>query len=220
MISLATKRCVLYGVLHLLVTPLFLREKMVAKSCCFIGHRQIEITDELVDRLNLLVENLIKKGVKRFIFGSRSEFDSLCHSIVTKLKIKYPEIIRVVYNTKSEAAVYETERSRFEKSYSRILNKCVSLAGYEEIHKPDVMYKSGRASYLIRNRIMIDESDYCIFYYDKTYTVREQGSVRLPKNRINNSSGTLSAYNYAKRKEKNIFNVADPTIQIRAEREL
>ena len=63
------------------------------KSCCFIGHREIEINDELIARLTAELESLIQSGVSRFLFGSRSDFDSLCHSVVTELKKKFPQIV-------------------------------------------------------------------------------------------------------------------------------
>ena len=51
---------------------------MKSKTVCFIGHRKISL-DETV------------------LFGSRSEFDDMCHEIVTDLKEKYPFIERYSY---------------------------------------------------------------------------------------------------------------------------
>ena len=57
-----------------------------AHCCCFFGHRKITKTEELRDKLYAVVENLIKDyEVYTFLFGSKSEFDDLCFSIVTKL---------------------------------------------------------------------------------------------------------------------------------------
>ena len=61
--------------------------------CCFIGHRKIERTKELEDRVFNLVEDLIQNSnVDTFLFGSRSEFNDLCYEIVSFLKEKYPNI--------------------------------------------------------------------------------------------------------------------------------
>lgn len=58
-------------------------------TCCFFGHRKIEVTDELVSRMNEVVKNLIvEKKVDTFLFGSKSQFDKLCLQVVTGLKNK------------------------------------------------------------------------------------------------------------------------------------
>ena len=67
---------------------------MDGKVCCFIGHRKIEKSVELTQRVEETIRDLIKnKGVRTFLFGSRSEFDDLCHSIVTDLQKNNPQII-------------------------------------------------------------------------------------------------------------------------------
>ena len=65
-------------------------------TCCFFGHRMIEVTDELVNRLEKVVDDLIvEKKVDTFLFGSKSQFDKLCLQVVTELKKKYPHIRRI-----------------------------------------------------------------------------------------------------------------------------
>ena len=60
------------------------------KACCFFGHRKIDETPELIERLSAEIEVLItEKDVNIFYFGSKSEFDVLCHKTVTDLKEKY-----------------------------------------------------------------------------------------------------------------------------------
>ena len=60
------------------------------KVCSFFGHRKIEITKELKQKVKEVIEDLIvNHNVLTFLFGSRSEFDSLCHEVVTKLKEKF-----------------------------------------------------------------------------------------------------------------------------------
>lgn len=55
--------------------------------CCFFGHRKIKETNELKKAVYDAVEDLITThGVDIFLFGSKSRFDDLCHSIVTELK--------------------------------------------------------------------------------------------------------------------------------------
>ena len=65
------------------------------KTCCFFGHRKIDETEELKNKLSEIIENLIvNENVDTFLFGSKSQFDDLCHKIVTELKEKYPHIRR------------------------------------------------------------------------------------------------------------------------------
>ena len=65
-------------------------------TCCFFGHRKITETDELKSNLYSEIEKLIiNEKVNTFLFGSKSQFDDLCHTIVTELKEKYPYIKRV-----------------------------------------------------------------------------------------------------------------------------
>ena len=66
----------------------------MSKVCCFIGHRKIDLIKELEEKTKNVVEDLIiNKEVATFLFGSKSEFDSLCYKIVTDLKDKYPYIL-------------------------------------------------------------------------------------------------------------------------------
>lgn len=91
---------------------------MDGKRCCFLGHRTIDRTYELEEKLSLIIEELIAvNNVKYFIFGSRSEFDALCHSIVTQLRKKYPFIIRIVYNTRNKNPILEKDRVEEEKRF-------------------------------------------------------------------------------------------------------
>ena len=53
------------------------------KACCFFGHRKIDKTPELIDRLTKEIEVLItEKDVGIFYFGSKSQFDDLCHILL------------------------------------------------------------------------------------------------------------------------------------------
>ena len=55
-------------------------------SCCFFGHRKIDKTPELIERLTKAIEVLITENeVDVFYFGSKSEFDDLCHKVATEL---------------------------------------------------------------------------------------------------------------------------------------
>ncbi len=65
-------------------------------TCCFFGHRKISDTASLRTKICETVERLIvAENIDTFLFGSKSQFDSLCHELVTKIKEKYPHIKRV-----------------------------------------------------------------------------------------------------------------------------
>ena len=162
--------------------------------CCFFGHRKITKTEELRDKLYAVVENLIKDyEVYTFLFGSNSEFDDLCFSIVTKLKEKYPHIQRIYV------------RSAFadiDDSYTNYL-----LEMYEGTYFPEKIRKSGKASYVERNREMIDKSKFCVVYYDENYLPPRRRNSRRDLIDYQPKSGTKLAYDYAVKKELTIINV-------------
>ena len=55
-------------------------------KACFIGHQKIEKTEALRASLKERVIALIHKGVRIFLFGSKSEFNDLSWEVVTELK--------------------------------------------------------------------------------------------------------------------------------------
>lgn len=152
-------------------------------SCCFFGHRKIVITECLVESLQNEIEKLIKeKKIKTFLFGSRSEFDDLCHKVVSELKEKYSDIVRIYVR-----AEYPYINEEYRKNI---------MKRYEETYYPEKIKSAGKASYIERNYEMIDKSEYCIFYYDEKYV-----PIKGKK------SGTKIAYEYAKKKGKKIKNL-------------
>ena len=163
------------------------------KACCFFGHRKIDKTPELIDRLTKEIEVLItEKDVGIFYFGSKSQFDDLCHKVVTKLKEKYPHIKRVYVRS-----AFQHIPDWYEDSL---------LQNYEDTFFPEHIEKAGRASYVERNQEMINKSDFCVVYYDENYAPPRRNSRRdltdyQPK------SGTRLAYDYAVKKGKEIINV-------------
>lgn len=174
------------------------------KSCSFLGHRKINATEKLKEQVKEIAENLIVAyGVRTFLFGSRSEFNSLCHSVVSGLKEKYPYIKRIVYTCKSETCVLEEERKKWETIFYNLKKEKIFLLGYEEEIEHKTKQTAGKASYIERNQAMIDDSDYCVFYFDKNYQVTYGKEER----NYNIKSGTAIAYKYAVRKQKRIINL-------------
>ena len=157
---------------------------------CFIGHRNIEKTDELISLLRDTIVTLIDKGVTTFLFGSKSEFDNLSWKIVTELKKNYPLIKRVYVR-----ASYQF----IDKSYEEYI-----LQSYEETYFPPKLENAGKFSYVERNYEMIDNSTYCVFYYNEDYIPPQNRNTLLPSS---NNSGTKIAYEYATKKKKIIINL-------------
>lgn len=182
---------------------------MDGKTCSFIGHRKIDETEDLKSRLQNLIEGLILDGFDTFSFGSKSDFNTLCHGVVTNLRKKYPRIKRVVYPVKSEGVILEKDKERLEKIYFNVVKKEIDFLAYEEGELNDKLLKSGKASYVERNRLMIDESDFCVFYYDQSYRPERKLYSKKSVNGLYTSqnSGTALAYSYAVSKNKPLINV-------------
>ena len=153
---------------------------MITKTCCFIGHREIEETEELKRLLYETIENLItNEKVDTFLFGSKSNFNSLCYTCVTDLKEKYPFVRRIFVR-----AEYPVINDDFLKYLHQF---------YEGTYYPSSVMGARKVSYVKRNYEMIDKSDFCVFYYNER---------KFPQKR---NSGTKIALDYAKRKAKNNF---------------
>ena len=164
------------------------------KACCFFGHRKIDETPELIERLIREIEILIaEKEVSIFYFGSKSEFDDLCHKTVTELKEKYSHIKRVYVRS-----AFQHIPDWYEDSL---------LKHYEDTYFPEHMENAGRASYVERNQEMINKSDFCVVYYDVNYAPSRRKSSRRDLTDYQPKSGTAVAYEYAMRKKRKIINI-------------
>lgn len=161
---------------------------------CFIGHRNIQKSEEVTTLLKQTVANLIKTGATTFLFGSMSEFDSLSWKVVTELKEIYPFIKRVYVRS-----AYQY----IDKSYEAYL-----LKSYEETYFPIKLKNAGRYSYVERNCEMIDSSVCCVFYYNEKYVAQStRQSARNALFSTIRNSGTKIAYDYAVKKNKIIINL-------------
>lgn len=130
---------------------------MVGNTCCFLGHRTINETEELKERLCEAIERLIVyEKIDTFLFGSKSRFNDLCYELVTKTKEKYPHIKRIYVRA---------EYPYIDDSYKTYL-----LQSYEDTYYPDKMIGAGKASYVERNCEMIRNSRFCVIYYDQVLT--------------------------------------------------
>ena len=155
---------------------------MKENTCCFFGHRTINETDELRTKITEAVERLItEEKVDTFLFGSKSRFNDLCLELVTELKEKYPHVKRIY--VRAEFPVINEE-------YKDYL-----LKSYDDTYFPEKIIGSGSVAYVERNYEMINQSKYCIVYYD------EQNAPTTRK------SGTKIALDYALKKGREVINL-------------
>ncbi len=161
-------------------------------TCCFIGHRNFEMSVNQKQQLTDVICELIADGVDTFLFGSRSKFDDECHKIVTDLMKDSTNVKRVYVR-----AEYKYISETYEKGL---------LARFESTIYPDEICNSGKSVYVERNQYMIDKSDVCIFAYDENYTtpLKQRSKYLSVKT---GKSGTAIAYKYAVQKNKRIVNV-------------
>ncbi len=167
---------------------------MQDNTCCFFGHRKIDDTAELRNKICEAVEMLIvKENIDTFLFGSKSQFNSLCHKLVTEIKTRYPHIKRVFVRA---------EYPVIDDGYRDYL-----LKDYEDTYYPKCIINSGKAVYIERNCEIIDRSRICIVYYNPDYQPpqRKEGNNMLKSH--TKKSGTKIAYDYAVRKNKSIINI-------------
>ena len=166
------------------------------KAVCFIGHRKIEDTIELRTALANTLENLIENhGIENFLFGDKSEFNSLCYDMVSEMQKEYPYIRRIKYR-KDTPVIDEYSKPLFTK-------------GYEDSICPEGVEKAGKASYIKRNQAMIDASEICIFYNKEDYLPEKRKISKAAVNTYQPKSGTKIAYDYAMKQGKEIVNLCN-----------
>ena len=175
---------------------------MVEKVCSFFGHRKIMDSEVLRQRIQNEIVNLIENyGVNVFLFGNRSDFDSLCRAIVTELKEKYPHIQRRAYTCRSETCTLEKERAYWEEIYSYFEKRPVTLLGVEEEVKHKNKYAAGKGQYVERNQAMINDSDFCLFYYNLYYQPLRRKYSKRSVGDYQPKSGTQLAFDYANQRK-------------------
>lgn len=161
----------------------------------FIGHRKIQNSELLTEQIKRTVLNLIdEKQVDTFLFGSKSDFNSLCLEVVTELQKERPQIRRIYVRA---------EYPYISKDYEDYL-----LESYDATYIPENVINAGKAAYVERNYHMIDKADLCIFYYDENYKPPLKPATRGRITRDQPKSGTKVAYEYAIRQQKEIINLS------------
>jgi len=128
------------------------------KKCCFTGHRKLKITQDLKDKLNNTLENLINQGVTDFYAGGALGWDMLCEQTVIELRRKYSHIRLHLILPCSEEEQTKNWNQSDKKQYDEILEKA-----------DNIEYVSGnyfRGCMKERNARLVELSDCCICYYN------------------------------------------------------
>lgn len=177
-------------------------------SCCFIGHRKISINENLEKKLYAIIEDLIlNKNITTFLFGSKSEFDYLCYYIVSNLQNKYKNIERIAYLCNYESTCTKVEKIRLEQISQNITNQKLSFRDFEKTRKSNKVLKAGKWAYIQRNQDMINDSDFCIFYYNINYIPKEKKYSKSNQTYYQPKSGTKLSYDFALKQNKKVINV-------------
>jgi len=145
---------------------------MKEKNCCFTGHRIIkkDEIDLVKSKLKDTIIKLINNNVTVFICGGALGFDTIAALEILEQKKVYKNIQLIMALPCKEQDKYWKEREQI--IYRNILQKADKIIYVSDKYLEDCMLK--------RNRYMVDNSNFCIYY--------------LRKKR----SGTAYTVNYAK----------------------
>ena len=138
-------------------------------SCCFTGHRDIDVTkvSAIKEKLNTVISQLIKQGYTDFYDGGALGFDMLAAEAVLELKKIYPHIrLHIIVPCANQS-------SRWSKENVWRYEAIISLADEVKILSP--FYFDGCMQ--VRNRYMVDNSSVCIAYLERT-TGGSAGTVK------------------------------------------
>lgn len=153
----------------------------IENVCCFTGHRTVgENFDE--KKFDSILRKLIEKGVDTFICGGALGFDTIAAKKVLELKKELPQIKLHIY------APCKNQANRWSFMQKMTYNKIIDKADYVDM--PDMPYFEGCMK--IRNFKMVDNSSYCVAYYDGTFI-----------------SGTGQTVRYAKKKGIEVINILE-----------
>ena len=148
----------------------------------FLGHSSLYDVGNLPERVRKsILENTKQHESTTFYCGGYGTFDELCVRICRSLKAEYPAW-QTVFVTP-----YITESQQNKLKY--LTNSTL----YDSTLYPPLETVPPRFAILARNRWMVDQADLIIAYVDHPY------------------GGAYKALEYAKKKQKNIINLAEQT---------
>ena len=152
-------------------------ENMIKIGTLF-GHRDSYLRKEEIENLkNVLIECIEKRNISIFYLGGRGSFDSICQHILKELKVIYPHIKLILIFAYYKPNLSIEDRHYIEYNFDGTI--------YPPIEN---VFKKWAISH--RNRWMIDNADFIIFYVNER-----------------NHGGARSALHYAKAHNKEFINL-------------
>lgn len=127
---------------------------IIPEACFFTGHRVIEETDALSEKLKDAITAMIENGVSIFICGGALGFDTLAAEAVLKLKEKYEITLCLYLPCDDQTDGWEID-DIFR--YNMILSSSDEVFYVSHGTKSPALMKK-------RNRAMVEAADYCICY--------------------------------------------------------
>ncbi len=149
----------------------------IERTCSFTGHRILS-KDFNINKLEEVINNILKKGYKTFLVGMAMGFDLKCFEILMSKKEEYNLDIIACIPCKEQSKYYNNKDKEIYEEYLKKADKIVCFSDE---------YVDGCMQ--IRNRYMVDNSSVLISH------------LRYFK------GGALYTVNYAKKKNKKIINV-------------
>ena len=145
---------------------------------CF-GHLNVNLTDELKERIRDEIYKAIVLGYRVFLFGGRSNFEDFVYDIISEFADGNKFLfIKRIFCFPLDSHLRKPPAWYVRKKYE----------GYDcPVKKFDSWYKS----IYYRNCAMIDQSDFVLFYAEERP-----------------DSGAYKTYKYAVKTKKNLVNLA------------
>ena len=128
-------------------------------TVCFFGHRSIENFRLAEERTEALIRNLlVKKEYVEFLVGREGEYDQIVSSAIHRVKrTMYADNCSHVWVMPYHKAELMRNLSNFESYYDAIEICEASAAAHP------------KAAIQVRNRCMVDRSDLCVFFLERTF---------------------------------------------------
>lgn len=125
--------------------------------CTFAGHRSIVgRIDDIV--YNCILDLVVNKNVSCFYVGNNGDFDKLCAQIVRRIKREFKEKnIKLYLVVPKMSTTISNNREYYEEMYDEVIIPSESDAAH---------YK---AMITIRNKWMVENSDYIVTYIKTEY---------------------------------------------------
>ena len=143
------------------------------KKCCFTGHRNVDLSENLINiTTNIIIRLIEEKGVTEYYGGGAIGWDMLCERIILMLKQKYPFIHLHLFLP----CPPENQTEFWIKEDKDLYYKILAVADSVKVISPKY-YKGCMKK---RNEELVNEAEYCVCYYNEKRKVNGTGqTVRI-----------------------------------------